>query len=170
MQMTRRGKMAIVVLDDGHAQVEVVVYNELFCQHINLLKEDQLLIAEVTISNAFGGNDELRIIADKLYDLASARSCHAKKLRFVINGSVTSDITTVARLRELFMPYRQDSIAKNKGAESHLYSYCPVTVIYRNQYATCEIELGNTWQVHLDDTLIESLSTYLQPENVEIIY
>ncbi|SDY23104.1 DNA polymerase III subunit alpha [Nitrosomonas sp. Nm33] len=169
-QMTRRGKMAIIVLDDGHAQVEVVVYNELFCHHSDWLKEDKLLIAEVTISNIVGSNDELRIVADKLYSLASARSCYAKKLRLVINGSATSEIASVTKLSELLMPYRQDSIAKNKGAENHLYSYCPITIIYRNQYAICEMEFGDAWRVYLDDILVESLFTYLKSENVVIIY
>jgi DNA polymerase-3 subunit alpha len=169
-QMTRRGKMAIIVLDDGHARVEVVVYNELFRMHSDWLKEDQLLIAEVTISNAMGNNGELRITADKLYNLATARSCYAKKIKLLINGALASDLANVARLKELLTPYRQDSLSKSKGAESHLYSYCPVSIIYRNQYAICEIELGDAWHVHLDDILIELLSTFLQTESIEIIY
>lgn len=169
-QMTRRGKMAIIVLDDGHARVEVVVYNELFRMHSDWLKEDQLLIAEVTIGNAMGSSGELRITADKLYNLATARSCYAKKIRLLINGAIASDLANVARLKELLTPCRQDSLSKSKGAESHLYSYCPVSVIYRNQYAICEIELGDAWHVHLDDTLIELLSTFLQTESIEIIY
>ena len=169
-QMTRRGKMAIIVLDDGHGRVEMVVYNELFRIHSGWLKEDQLLVAEVVINNTMTNSGELRIIAEKLYDLACARSHYAKKVKLLINGSIASDIANVTKLKELLTPYQADSISKNIGAEYHTYSYCPVTVIYWNQYAICELELGDLWRVQLNGTLIESLATFLKPENVEIIY
>lgn len=169
-QMTRRGKMAIIVLDDGHARVEVVVYNELFRANSNWLKEDQLLIAEATVGQSMGNTGELRITAEKLYDLASARSYYAKKMRFQINGSIASGMANVARLKELLAPYQHEGVARNKGAEAHTYSYCPVTVIYQNQRAICEIELGEVWRVHLGDALIESLQAGLKVENIEIVY
>lgn len=169
-QMTRRGKMAIIVLDDGHARVEAVVYNELFRANINWLKEDQLLVAEATISHSMGNHGELRITTEKLYDLASARSYFAKKMRLKINGFITSDIANVIRFKELLTPYQHDGVSKNKGAVAHTYSYCPVTVIYQNQHAICEIELGDAWRVQLEDALLQSLSAYLKPGSVEIIY
>ncbi|MCO6428669.1 DNA polymerase III subunit alpha [Nitrosomonas communis] len=169
-QMTRRGKMAIIVLDDGHARAEMVVYNELFQANTGWLKEDHLVIAEVIISNSMGNNGELRIVADKLHDLASARACYAKKLKLLIDESIASDPGSATRLKALLAPYQFDEISRSKGAESHIYSYCPVTIIYRNRYASCEIELSNSWRVHLDETLVESLSTLFQAENVEIIY
>lgn len=169
-QMTRRGKMAIIVLEDGHARVEVVVYNELYRANSNWLKEDQLLIAEATVGQSMGNSGELRITAEKLYDLASARSYYAKKMRFQINGSIAPGMANVARLKELLAPYQHEGVARNKGAEAHTYSYCPVTVIYQNQRAICEIELGDVWRVHLGDALIESLEAGLKVENVEIVY
>jgi DNA polymerase-3 subunit alpha len=45
-QMTRRGKMLILLLDDATAQVEVVIFNELYEQNRHLLKDDALLIIE----------------------------------------------------------------------------------------------------------------------------
>src|SRR5690606_12344795 len=42
-QMTRRGKMVFAVLDDGTAQLEVSVFNELYELHRAKLREDQLL-------------------------------------------------------------------------------------------------------------------------------
>ncbi len=45
-QMTRRGKMAIITLDDGAAQVELTVFNELWEAERNKIKEDELLLVE----------------------------------------------------------------------------------------------------------------------------
>ena len=86
-QQTRRGRMAVVMLDDGTARVELTVFNELFEQHRNWLKEDQLLIVEgkAGFDNFTQG---LRLTADRLYDLAAARSRFARKVRLHCNGQV----------------------------------------------------------------------------------
>ncbi|MDH5534037.1 MAG: DNA polymerase III subunit alpha, partial [Betaproteobacteria bacterium] len=49
-QMTRRGRMAVILFDDGNARVEMTVFNELFEEHRHWLKEDQLLIVEGKVS------------------------------------------------------------------------------------------------------------------------
>lgn len=41
-QMTRRGKMGVISLDDGKARIEVVIFSELFDANRTWLKEDQL--------------------------------------------------------------------------------------------------------------------------------
>lgn len=168
-QMTRRGKMAVIVLDDGRARVEVIAFNELYRTYSSWLKEDQLLIAEVTISHGMGGNGELRITADQFFDLASARSYYAKSVKLRLNGA-TSQSSIITQLKELLAPYRQESLSKSKGADAHTFFYRPVTIVYQNHQAVCEIELGSSWSVHLDDVLIETLCTYFQTGNVEISY
>ncbi|MDE1981548.1 MAG: DNA polymerase III subunit alpha, partial [Betaproteobacteria bacterium] len=46
IQQTRRGRMGLVVLDDGTAKVEVAIFSELFDTVRPLLKEDQVLVVE----------------------------------------------------------------------------------------------------------------------------
>jgi len=149
-QMTRRGRMGVILLDDGNARVELTVFNELFEQHRHWLKEDQLLVAEGKVAHDdFSGS--LRISADKLYDLQSARSRFAKAIRLTCNGESSG-----GRLRELLAPYRSGS--------------CPVSVVYFSRGVTCEIDLGDAWRVNLQDDLIQSLADWLKPENVKIVY
>jgi DNA polymerase-3 subunit alpha len=166
VQMTRRGKMGVIVLDDGNARVELVVYSELFDENRNWLKEDQLLVVEAKVSSK-GGNEEygsgLRISIDKLFDLAGARSRYAKGIRLHCNGS-----SNAVKLKDLLAPYRNDD-SPNINSESNSY-YCPVSVIYHNQSAACEIELGDAWRVSLHDNLLQSLSEHFQAENVRVIY
>lgn len=161
--------MGIIVLDDGNARVEMVVYSELFDALKNSLKEDQLLLAEAKI-NTKGGDEEsggtLRIIADKLYNLADARSRHAKSMKLNCNG-----LSNAGKLRELLAPYRINSNPSVPNTNfSDKRNYCPVTVIYRNQGAVCELELGDAWQVNLQDGLLQSLAVHFQTENVRVIY
>jgi DNA polymerase-3 subunit alpha len=149
-QMTRRGKMAIVTLDDGTAQIEVSVYNELFETHRDILKEDRPLVLQGRVAkDEFTGG--LRVVAEKLMDLRAARERFARQLRLSMNGEASA-----ARLRQLLEPYRHGS--------------CPVAVRYVNGTAACEVRLGDAWRVSPDDTLVESLSDWLRPENVEFLY
>jgi len=149
-QMTRRGKMAIVMLDDGTAQVEVSVYNELFEAHRDIFKEDRPLVIQGKVAkDEFTGG--LRVVADKLMDLRAARERFARQLRLSMNGEASA-----GRLRQLLEPYRNGT--------------CPVAVRYVNGTATCEVRLGEDWRVTPDDGLVEALSDWLKPENVEFVY
>ncbi len=153
LQQTRRGRMAVVVLDDGTARVELTVFNELFESHRNWLKEDQLLIVEGKASfDNF--TQSLRLTAERLLDLTSARNRFARKVRLHCNGQSSG-----SKLKELLGPYRNGG---NGG--------CPVSVVYTNGKAVAEIELGDTWRVKLDDGLISSLGDWLKPNNVQIVY
>ncbi len=165
-QVTRRGRMGVVVLDDGSTRVEMVVYNELFESVRGWLKEDQLLIAEARVSNK-GGDDEygggLRITADQLYNLDSARSRYAKYVEVHCNGS-----SNAARLKELLAPYRADTHAGKTKSDNSWFS--PVLVFYRNQDAACKLELGDAWRVSLEENLLHSLSAHFTKENVRVVY
>ena len=43
-------------------------------------------------------------------------------------------------------------------------------VVYYNKGARCEIDLGEDWRVNLHDDLIRSLSNWLEPQNVQVVY
>ncbi|MBI4191702.1 MAG: DNA polymerase III subunit alpha, partial [Betaproteobacteria bacterium] len=149
-QMTRRGKMAVIMLDDGNARVEMTVFNELFEQHRHWLKEDRLLIVEGKITHdEFSGG--LRVSADKLYDLNAARNRCARGVRLTCNGQ-----SSAQKLKELLAPYRNGN--------------CPVSVVYHNHRASCEIELGDAWRVSLNDNLLQSLAAWLSEDNVKVVY
>jgi DNA polymerase-3 subunit alpha len=147
----------------------MVIYSELFDTLRSSLKEDQLLLVEAKVFTK-GGDEEsggnLRIIADKLYDLADARSRHAKSMKLNCSG-----LSNTGKLKELLAPYRMNSSlgSTDKNINDNR-SYCPVSVTYRNQGAVCELELGDAWRVNLQDGLLQSLSAHFQTENVRVIY
>ncbi|MDR2239235.1 MAG: DNA polymerase III subunit alpha [Zoogloeaceae bacterium] len=160
-QMTRRGKMIVVTLDDGTAAVEMTVFNELYEAERAKIREDEPLIVEGKVSrDDFNGG--LRVNAERLLTLAEARSRFAKALRLAVNEKVggnagnTGNAGAAQRLRVLLAPYRD-------GA-------CPVRVRYRNGDAECELPLGDAWRVRLDEELLTGLRQWLQAENVEVVY
>ena len=90
-RMTRRGKMGVVVLDDGSARVELVLYNELFESVRAWLKEDQLVVAEAKVFNRGGEGEyggELRISARSVVHLrrSSFAFCQANGTSLQRNG------------------------------------------------------------------------------------
>ena len=154
--MTRRGKMAVVTLDDGTAQVEVSVYNELWEESRDRIKDDRPLVVQGKVSkDEFTGG--FRVVADWLFDLAGARARFARAIRLSMNGDASAAGGAAAKkLKEILGPYRNGS--------------CAVRVSYRHGEAVAELRLGDEWRVSPDDALIASLRDWLQPENVEVVY
>ncbi len=150
-QMTRRGRMMVVMLDDGSAQLELTVFNELYEKHRDKLKEDALLIVQGKAQrDEFSGG--LRVTADELYDLAALRERFAARLCLQMNGH-----SDARQLMELLTPYRAP------GA-------CPVFVHYETGAAACDVALGDAWRVRPDGQLLERLGAWLAPENVQVVY
>jgi DNA polymerase-3 subunit alpha len=154
--MGRRGKMLFVILDDGTAQVEVAVYAELIEQHRNRLRDDQLLILQVKVSNdEYSGG--MRVAAEHIYDLQLAREARAKSLRIRLNGNADA-----AMLKRVLNPFRASPETGFAGT--------PVEVIYENARASCTLRLGDGWRVRLSDTLVEQLTTWTSASDVEVTY
>ncbi|HMM47966.1 MAG TPA: DNA polymerase III subunit alpha [Thiobacillaceae bacterium] len=151
-QMTRRGKMMILLLDDASAQVEVVIFNELYEQSRHLLKEDSLLIVDGRVArDDYSGG--MRITAERIDDLAGARTRFAQGLQLTCNGHSNG-----RELAERLAPYKLP-----EGG-------CPVWIEYRNHRARCRVRLGEEWRVRLDDRLLESLGDWLEPDAVSVVY
>ena len=149
-QMTRRGKMAVVMLDDATTQLEITVFNELWDAQRAKIREDEILVVEgkVTKDDYSGG---LRVTAEKLFTLAEARNRYARKLVLTMNGG-----SDAKRLQNLLKPFCNGP--------------CPVRVRYSNTEASAEIDLPEQWNVRLEDGLIADLSAWLTAENFRIDY
>ena len=155
-QMTRRGKMAFVMLDDGTAQIEVSVFNEVYDAQRSKISVDEVLVVEGKVQrDDFSGG--YRVVADQLLSLGEARARFAKCLRVSLNGHARAGGAAAAqKLRDLLEPFRN-------GAT-------PVRLKYRNGVAECELGLSEAWRVRLDEPLIDGLAEWLSADNVEVVY
>ena len=182
VQMTSRGRMAVITLDDGKAAIELIVFDELFTENRSWLKEDQLLVAQARIGirgqhnkdrdkdRGSEGSNELRITAEKLYDLAGIRTYFARQIKVRCDPAT---LPTASLLKTLLMPFSNLNPSANgqqmlHSAPSH--TTCPVALIYRNREAQCEIALGDNWQVVLHDDLLQTLYQQFSEENITVIY
>ncbi len=149
---TRRGKMAVVTLDDGSAALEVVVFSELFDANRTWIRDDELLVVNGKAElDAYSGS--MRVTAEELYDFASARAAFAKRLDITcsIDGKVR-----VPQLAEMLKPWC--------GGK------CPVQLNYRNLIGSASLRLDDSWQVTLPDELLETLRALCGVQNVQVAY
>ena len=162
IQNTASGRMGVITLADDSDSNEVIFFGEVFDKFRQKIKEDELLVLEVqlrargggrTVNGEYESAGEARasIRAVNALDLTEARNRFARGVRLTCNGASSG-----GRLRDLLAPYRSGR--------------CPVSVVYVNRGAACEIDLGDAWRVNLHDDLIKSLSEWLSPENVKIVY
>ena len=151
-QMTQRGRMLIVTLDDNTAQVEVTVYSEIYEANRSLFREDEFLAVQAKVAeDRFSGG--LRITADRVMDIAAARANFVKALRLSMNGQADA-----VKLRELIAPFQQNEAS------------CPIVVQYQKNGARGELRLSDDWRVRADDALRAKLSDWLSPDNVWFEY
>lgn len=154
--MTRRGRMLYAVLDDGSAQVEVAVYNELYEQHRARLREDQLIIIHGKVSNdEYSGG--LRVSADVIYDLQLAREERARCLCLTLSTDADA-----ARLKQLLNPFRAEPENGVPGV--------PVEIHLNRAEYRCAVRLGDEWRVRMADVMLEQLQEWVAPDGLEIRY
>ena len=146
-QMTRRGKMCFVTLDDRTAQVEVAVFNETYEASRGFIKEDELLIVTGKASHDdYSGG--MRVTADELMSLDAARTRYATGLRLALKPGMEA-----RALIDVLAAHRE---GKHVG--------CPVTVSYSNARASCDLALGSAWCLRLSNDLFAALEAFGQVE------
>ena len=150
LQQTRRGRMAVITLDDGSAQIELTVFNEEYEKSRQWIVEDELLVVQGKASlDEYSGN--VRVSGEELFNFAQARSRFADQLSLNCDDKVT-----VAQLQEILAPWREGG--------------CKVLINYNNSVARCQLYLGESWQVTLDESLLNDLRSALGEENVTVVY
>ncbi|MES2161671.1 MAG: DNA polymerase III subunit alpha [Pseudomonadota bacterium] len=150
-QMTQRGKILIVTLDDKTAVVEVTVYSEVFEENKRMFKDDEFLAVVGKVSeDRFSGG--LRISAEKVFDIVTARVNYGKQLGMALPTSVD-----VRKMAEVLAPHRHaDGL--------------PVSARITPQGVGCVVQLGEAWRVAPSDELQLALQQVLGAKDVAIEY
>ncbi|WP_232077901.1 DNA polymerase III subunit alpha [Burkholderia sp. THE68] len=173
-QMTQRGKMLIVNLDDGSGQCEVTVFNEQFEANKALFKEDELLVVQGQARNdAFTGG--IRFTVDTAMDLERARSRYAQSVKVEMNGN--ADSVRLRRVLEAHAAGAQEApppAPARENGRSRQAAPIPnglnVSIVYRSEHAEGEVRLGDAWRVKPTDDLITALRGEFAGSAIEIVY
>jgi DNA polymerase-3 subunit alpha len=158
-QNTRRGRMGVIVLDDGSAQLELMVFSELYDRKRALLKEDALVfvVGKVRFDEF---NQRLSISADELMDLAEARARADARLRIELDGAID-----LAVLKRALAPYQVSPrggggaarVAADGGGNGAPAGGCRVVVGYCSPAARVDLALPEAWRVRPDEALVAEL-------------
>ncbi|WP_314439997.1 DNA polymerase III subunit alpha [Massilia timonae] len=150
-QMTQRGKILIVALDDKTAVHEVTIYSEVAEANKHALKEDEFLLVVGKVSeDRFNGG--LRITAEKVFDIAASRIQYGHKLEMDLSTSIDP-----AKIADVLQPYRvQDGMPVSLRLETNGIPYV--------------MQLGDDWRVAPSDTLKQALELMLGAKDVAVEY
>ncbi len=153
---SRRGRMAVLTLDDRTGRVEAVVYSEVFQAYRQLLARDRLLVLEGEVSaDDFSGGCSMTV--QRIFDLATARAHFARQLLVRLRRSGSNDATPVAhRLREVLVPFTEGTV--------------PVCVEYEREDALVRLPLGAQWCVSPSDELLVRLRELAGDDRVQVVY
>jgi DNA polymerase-3 subunit alpha len=154
IQMTRRGKMLFVQIDDGTALVDVSIFNELYEANRNKVNTDDVLIVEGKVSHDEYANGN-RVVADRLFTLGDLREARAQCVKILLD-------TPSATLEEETYGLRQTlpDLAQLKNILASFPGKTAVRVAYCNHRASCEFVLGENYQVIPENALLQELATW----------
>jgi DNA polymerase III alpha subunit len=162
-QMTRRGMMRVVELDDGSGRMEVTVFNELYESCRSVLKVDEPLIVSAKVDHdEYSGS--LRGSAVDILTLAEARLRYAKGVRLTIEAKSAAGVQAlVARLQAGLIPLDSDAPAEQPKPKlqdpSSMRLQVFLSLILPAQ--ECEVRLGNEWWVAADNSSLDWLRNRL---------
>jgi DNA polymerase-3 subunit alpha len=151
---SRRGRMAVVGLDDGTARVEAVVYSDLYGQCRDALAPDRLLVVEgeLTLDERTGGGS---VVATQVYDLDQARAAFAKRLLIHLEAGAEGE-GLVSGLAAVLKPFQEGRT--------------PVYIEYHRPGASARLRLGEDWCVNPTDELLRRLGELTGAERVRVEY
>lgn len=151
----KRGKFAVVLLEDGSAKQEVVVAGQALEEYGQYLKADQVLVMECKVAvDEYNGGEGLRITADNAFTLTEASARAARSLYL----QVAAD-TSVSQLASLLQSYREES-------NGHI----PIKFCCQNSHAYGELSAPTKWLIYLDGQLLENLHELIGEEAVQVHY
>jgi DNA polymerase-3 subunit alpha len=150
-QMTQRGKILIVTLDDKSGIVEVTVYSELFEANKRIFKEDEFLAVLGKVSeDRFSGG--LRITAEKAFDIVAARIQYGRQLVLALPAGLEPK-----RIQDVLAPHRSEG-------------GLAIAARLNPRGASCTVQFGDAWRVAPSDALQLALEQALGAKEVAVEY
>jgi DNA polymerase-3 subunit alpha len=155
----QRGKVAIFKLDDKTATLEATADEGLIQAHKHLLKDDELVIAQVLAQpDRFSGG--LRLKVQQLWDLGAARCRFGKYLKVTVNGQALD----VAALVREFPPRREMS------EQGELVRGLPVRLLVLREQARCELQLDDRSLFFPSDAALAAWAAQAHERQAEVVF
>ncbi|MDF7675428.1 DNA polymerase III subunit alpha [Neisseriaceae bacterium ESL0693] len=154
--MGRRGKFAVVTLEDGSGRQEIMVTGSVLEEEGIYLKADQVLLFECKVAvDDYNGGDGLRINASHVYTLEQARTLFARSVQLYMHDQMTE--STVTSLANLLQDYCH-------GDRQRI----PVKLCCDRPQAYGELRVAGAWHIAPDAALWPQLRQLLGDQAVHI--
>jgi DNA polymerase III subunit alpha len=152
-EVKKRGPRVIVTLDDRTGRVEVLLFEESWHKHRDLITKDALVVVEGLLRfDEF--NDAWRLTARRISALDELHSRAARRL--VIRCAHTDSAQLAERLAAVLERWRPGP--------------CPVTIEYCGSTASGALTLGEEWSVRPSGELLEQLEALAGRGAVQVVY
>lgn len=152
---SRKGRMAVLSLDDGSARMEAVVYSDVYQQNRDIFAKDKLIVVEGEVAI-----DEMTALpamtVSTAFELESARSHFARRVSIKVDQMRACN-GFVDELADVLAPYCRPGKT-------------PVCIEYDGRGACAGITLGDAWRVVPSEELMRNLEALAGTEHVDIVY
>jgi DNA polymerase-3 subunit alpha len=152
-EVKKRGPRVILTLDDRTGRLEVLLFEETWQRHREVIAKDALVLIEGLLRfDEF--SDAWRLSARRISELDKVREQEARRL--VLRCTHLDAATLCERLGAILTPWRPGS--------------CAITVEYTGAAVSGALTLGEEWTVRASRELIEQLEGLLGSEAVQVVY
>ncbi|MEE2982880.1 MAG: DNA polymerase III subunit alpha [Pseudomonadota bacterium] len=151
---TRNGRMAVVLLDDKTARIEVKVYQEALERYLHKLVTDHVVAIEGNC-DVDDFTEAHSVQADEIFTMEEARNRHARAL--VVNVSEPD-------LNDGFVSSLHLLI------ENYSNGRCPIAIEYLRPDCRARLQLGEKWRVNVTDTLLDGLRGHFGDRQIKVEY
>jgi DNA polymerase-3 subunit alpha len=152
-EVKKRGARVIVTLDDATGRIEVMLFEETWHKHRELIAKDALVLVEGMLRfDEF--SDAWRLSARRITELDKVREQEARRL--IIRCSHEDLARLVERLEAVLAPWRPGP--------------CPITIEYNASGASGALTLGAEWTVRATRELLEQLEGLIGRDAVQVVY
>jgi DNA polymerase-3 subunit alpha len=153
LEVRKRPNRVTLVLDDRSGRIEVMLYEEIYQQHRDIIAKDAILLVEGQMRfDEF--SEGWRLNAKRLLDINRAREQQARRL--VLQWPQNIDVDHVRRLIDILKP--------------HVGGKCSIQIGYRGKGASGALVLDEQWLVRPTEELVEQLKRFVGPENLRVVY
>jgi len=152
-EVKKRGPRVILTLDDRTGRLEVMLFEETWQRHRDLIAKDALVLVEGMLRfDDF--SDSWRLAARRIVELEELRSRAA--CRVVLRSSQAELPRLTERLAAILEPWRPGP--------------CPITIEYTGATASGALNLGSEWSVRASRELLEDLERLVGSGALEVLY
>jgi DNA polymerase-3 subunit alpha len=152
-EVKKRGPRVILTLDDRTGRLEVMLFEETWQRHRDLITKDALVLVEGMLRfDDF--SDSWRLAARRISDLERLREQEAR--RVVLRSSQAELPRLTERLAAILEPWRPGP--------------CPITIEYTGATASGALNLGSEWSVRASRELLEQLEGLVGSSALEVLY